>query len=57
MPPFGQPILPVKLFFDRSFMDTCDKIAFNAGRLTHSIVLDLKDYLDVAQPEIFDFSE
>ena len=57
VPPFGFPILPVKLYFDRTFMDTCDKIAFNAGRLTHSIVLDLNDYIEVAQPEIFEFAE
>ena len=57
VPPFGKPILPVRLFLDSCFMDTCQKIAFNAGRLTHSIVLDLKDYLDVAKPEIFEFSE
>lgn len=57
VPPFGHPILPVKLYLDKSFMETCSKIAFNAGRLTHSIVLDLSDYLDVAKPEIFEFAE
>ncbi len=57
VPPFGQPILPVKLYFDRTFMDASDKIAFNAGRLTHSIVLDLNDWIEVAKPEIFEFAE
>ncbi len=57
VPPFGHPILPVKLFLDKSFMDNCNKIAFNAGRLTHSIILELNDYLDVAKPEIFEFAE
>ncbi len=57
VPPFGYPILPLKLYFDRAFMEVNDKIAFNAGRLTHSIVLDLNDWIEVAKPEIFEFSE
>ena len=57
VPPFGFPILPVKLYLDKSFIESNEKIAFNAGRLTHSIVLDLNDYIQVAKPDIFDFSD
>ena len=57
VPPFGRPILPVKLFLDRSFKEANQKIAFNAGSLTRSIVLSVDDYLRVSQPELFDFAE
>ena len=58
VPPFGAPIFPeLKLYVDNSILAN-SKIAFNAGSLTNSIVLELADYLDCAKPEmIFDFSE
>jgi Ala-tRNA(Pro) deacylase len=56
VPPFGEPILPFKLYVDNSIVNN-EKIAFNAGSLRHSIVLSVSDYLKVAKPEIFDFSE
>jgi prolyl-tRNA editing enzyme YbaK/EbsC (Cys-tRNA(Pro) deacylase) len=34
-----------------------DRIAFNAGSLTDSIVLSVADYLRVAKPQLFDFSQ
>lgn len=56
VPPFGRPILPLKLFCDTSIARR-DMIAFNAGSLTDSIFINVTDYLRVAQPEVFDFSK
>jgi Ala-tRNA(Pro) deacylase len=56
VPPFGEPILPMKLYVDESIMLN-EKIAFNAGSLTRSIIFDTKSYREVAKPEIFAFSE
>lgn len=56
VPPFGRPILPLDLFVDESILDN-DRIAFNAGTLTDSIILDRKQYLEVARPAaVFRFS-
>jgi Ala-tRNA(Pro) deacylase len=55
VPPFGRPILPFDLYADVSIAAN-DRIAFNAGSLTDSIVLATADYLRVARPEIFRFS-
>ena len=33
------------------------KIAFNAGSLTDSIIMKTEDYLELAKPVIFSFSE
>jgi len=33
------------------------RIAFNAGSLTHSIIMRLSDWLAVAQPTVFAFSK
>lgn len=56
VPPFGNPILPFKLYLDKNILSN-EKIAFNAGSLTNSIIFNMNDYLKVANPEIFDFSE
>jgi prolyl-tRNA editing enzyme YbaK/EbsC (Cys-tRNA(Pro) deacylase) len=48
-------VLPFELFVDQALMDN-ERIAFNAGTLTDSIVLRLADYLAVAQPLIRTFS-
>ena len=55
VPPFGRPILEFDLFVDESILKN-EKIAFNAGSLTDSIVMDVKDYLIAASPIVFDFS-
>jgi Ala-tRNA(Pro) deacylase len=58
VPPFGEPILPLKLYLDNSIIDGNQILAFNAGLLTKSIILKTEDYLRVATPElIFDFAE
>ena len=56
VPPFGRPILPFELFVDPSIVAN-DRIAFNAGLLTHSIILSVEDYLTVAKPVIFPFAQ
>lgn len=56
VPPFGRPILPFELFVDEAIREN-DRIAFNAGSLTDSIILSVDDYLAVACPEqMFCFS-
>ncbi len=55
VPPFGRPILDFELFVDRSITEN-SVIAFNAGSLTTSIIMNCMDYLSIASPRIFDFS-
>jgi Ala-tRNA(Pro) deacylase len=47
LPPFGEPILPLPLYVDRSILAN-ERIAFNAGSLTDSIIMDVADYRRVA---------
>jgi prolyl-tRNA editing enzyme YbaK/EbsC (Cys-tRNA(Pro) deacylase) len=57
VPPFGPPILPFDLYLDEEIPHN-ERIAFNAGSLTDSIILATADYLRVAQPkETFCFSK
>ncbi len=56
VPPFGNPIINLDLYLDNSILNN-NKIAFNAGSLTDSIIMDVKDYLNIAQPIIFKFSK
>jgi prolyl-tRNA editing enzyme YbaK/EbsC (Cys-tRNA(Pro) deacylase) len=55
IPPFGAPILPFPLYTDPSVFEN-DRVAFNAGSLTDSMVIGIEDYRRLAQPEIFRFS-
>ncbi len=56
VPPFGEPILPLEFYLDNSILNN-EKIAFNAGSLTDSIIIKVEDYLSLVSPkEIFDFS-
>ena len=56
VPPFGRPILPLDLWVDSSILDN-DRIAFNAGSLTDSIIMSRARYVEIARPaEIFPFS-
>ena len=56
VPPFGRPILPLDLYVDTSILGN-DRIAFNAGSLTDSMVIDRERYIEIAGPlEIFEFS-
>jgi prolyl-tRNA editing enzyme YbaK/EbsC (Cys-tRNA(Pro) deacylase) len=56
VPPFGPPILPFDLCLDQVATQN-PRIAFNAGSLTDSIILEMSDYLAVAKPSrVFVFS-
>ena len=55
VPPFGPPVLPFELFVDETIRGN-DRIAFNAGSLTDSIILATADYLALAKPAVFTFS-
>jgi len=55
VPPFGRPILPFDLFVDESILEN-EKIAFNAGSLTDSIIMSTCDYTRVANAIVFRFS-
>lgn len=54
VPPFGRPILPFDLFVDESILAN-EKIAFNAGSLTDSLILAVPDYMRVANATVFKF--
>lgn len=55
VPPFGAPVLSLPLFVDNSILEN-DWIAFNAGSLTRSVIMSVKDYLCIATPSVFSFS-
>jgi prolyl-tRNA editing enzyme YbaK/EbsC (Cys-tRNA(Pro) deacylase) len=55
VPPFGAPILPFPLYTDPSVFEN-DRVAFNAGSLTDSMVIPIEDYRRLAQPEVFRFA-
>jgi Ala-tRNA(Pro) deacylase len=57
VPPFGPPILPFDLFVDTSILAN-DRIAFNAGSLTDSMILSREKYIEIARPkDVFSFSK
>jgi len=49
VPPFGQPVLPFELLLDPSVLAN-DRVAFNAGSLTRSMIVPLEGYLAAAEP-------
>jgi Ala-tRNA(Pro) deacylase len=55
VPPFGRPILDFDLYVDEAITRN-DRIAFNAGSLTDSIVMNVQDYLRLAQPVVVPIS-
>ena len=56
VPPFGEPILPLKLYLDEKVL-SLDRVAFNAASLTESIIMSASDYIRVASPAaVFAFS-
>ena len=56
VPPFGRPIIDLDLYVDRSITKN-ERIAFNAGSLTDSIIMKTEDYLRITKPQIIDFSK
>jgi prolyl-tRNA editing enzyme YbaK/EbsC (Cys-tRNA(Pro) deacylase) len=57
LPPFGIPVLPFELYADTAIGQFEDKVAFNAGSLTISIVMKASDWKLVAQPMQFAFAK
>jgi Ala-tRNA(Pro) deacylase len=55
VPPFGPPVMPFPLHVDPSVFAN-ERIAFNAGSLTDSIVMSTSDYRRLAAPEVFEFA-
>jgi Ala-tRNA(Pro) deacylase len=56
VPPFGRPVLPFELYGDLAIGSVEDKVAFNAGSLTLSIVMKASDWKTVAKPVQFSFA-
>ncbi|MBI2429091.1 MAG: hypothetical protein HYV29_09915 [Ignavibacteriales bacterium] len=56
VPPFGRPILDFDLFVDSSILQN-EKIAFNAGTLTDSIIMKTSDYSLIANAQQLNFSQ
>lgn len=57
VPPFGSPILPFELFADAAVGTLHDRVAFNAGSLTHSIIMSASDWAAMAHPRRFTFGK
>jgi Ala-tRNA(Pro) deacylase len=57
VPPFGEPILPCKLYADLSLQGGGTDIAFNAGSLTQSIAMSVGDWQRVSNPTWLEFAE
>jgi Ala-tRNA(Pro) deacylase len=55
VPPFGEPVLPFRLYADRE-LAAQPEIAFTAGRADRSLVLAMGDYLRVANPRVMAFT-
>lgn len=56
VPPFGEPILPFELYADEDVGAAQGRVAFNAGSLTHSMIMSADDWERVARPKRFCFS-
>jgi prolyl-tRNA editing enzyme YbaK/EbsC (Cys-tRNA(Pro) deacylase) len=57
VPPFGEPVLCFPLYVDRSVIDN-DRVAFNAGSLTRSVIVAREAWQAAARPTaVLDFSE
>jgi prolyl-tRNA editing enzyme YbaK/EbsC (Cys-tRNA(Pro) deacylase) len=50
VPPFGEPIVPLPLVADLGLLAN-DRVAFNAGSLTDSIIMSAEDYRRVAKAD------
>ena len=55
VPPFGEPVLSLELIADPALQNN-DRVAFNAGLLTTSIIMQSADYRRVAGARWFSFS-
>jgi len=50
VPPFGEPILPFEIYADEAVGTETEKVAFNAGSLSNSIIMSASDWLTIAKP-------
>lgn len=50
LPPFGRPLIPFDLYIDPSILDN-EKIAFNAGLLTCSFIMNTQDWFNTIKAE------
>ena len=57
VPPFGEPVLPFELYADDQIGVRHDRVAFNAGSLTTSIILSAVDWQRIANPQRFTFAK
>ena len=57
VPPFGDPILPFEIYADESVGTETDRVAFNAGSLSNSIIMSASDWMTVAKPIRFKFAK
>jgi Ala-tRNA(Pro) deacylase len=57
VPPFGEPVLPFELYADDQIGIRHDRVAFNAGSLTTSIILSAADWQRIAKPQLFAFAK
>ena len=57
LPPFGRPLLSFELYADNSLGIRHNRVAFNAGSLTDSIVMSAADWEAIAKPKRFDFAK
>jgi Ala-tRNA(Pro) deacylase len=55
LPPFGVPLIPYDHYVDNKLKDNTE-IAFNAGVLTLSVVMDMQDYIRLVNPTWCDFA-
>lgn len=56
LPPFGEPIYPFDLYIDESILKNT-RIAFNAGDIHRSVILEMDDYLSMVKFEQVSFSK
>ena len=56
VPPFGRPVLDLDLYADEAILLN-QRIAFNAGSLTDSIIMGMQDWRRIAVPVVFPFSK
>ncbi len=55
VPPFGS-VLELPTYVDRGLLEN-ERISFNAGSRSASIIMACQDYIDVEQPTLADFAE
>jgi prolyl-tRNA editing enzyme YbaK/EbsC (Cys-tRNA(Pro) deacylase) len=55
VPPFGHPVVELDLYADPSVFEN-ERVAFNAGSLTDSVIMSSEEYRRLARPNVFPFS-